>query len=286
MQAKKNACRYRRRLFGRRKNNLTAAAKNAILRARSGGLPFLQFAETGISPGRRFFFTALPVMHLLYLDDAGSISNTKERNFVLGGICIFERQAYWLQQELERIVRGVGNPEDLELHGSAIHARRGPWRRFDRQTTRQLICDGLAAAKKLRGDWRLFGAVVDKKRRLPEDPVEYAFEQVCSRFDYFLGRRRERAKTGRPSGLIVFDKTTRETRLQELAADFRKSGHRWGDLHYIAEVPLFVDSRATRLVQYADLVCYALWRKFEKNDPEFFNVIADCFDNPGGLHRF
>ena len=58
----------------------------------------------------------------------------------------------------------------------------------------------------------------------------------------------------------------------------------------LADVPLFVDSKATRLIQYADLVSYALWRKFEKGDDEFFKVTAGDFDSEGGvvhgLHHF
>jgi hypothetical protein len=46
---------------------------------------------------------------------------------------------------------------------------------------------------------------------------------------------------------------------------------------------MFVDSKATRSIQYADLVAYALYRRFEKTDPEFFDVIADTFDREGGI---
>lgn len=235
---------------------------------------------------------ALRFVHLLYLDDAGSVGNPEERYFVLGGVCVFERQAYWLQRALDRVARAVGNDENLELHGSAIHARRGPWRRLSKPAARDLICRALAAAGELRGDWRLFCVIVDKKQRSPEDPAEYAFEQVCNRFDRFLARERNRSGGDKPSGLIVFDKSIRETRLQQLTADFRKtdSGHRWGNLQYFAEVPLFADSKATRLIQYADLVCYALWRKFERDDSEFFDLIAERFDRQGGvvhgLHHF
>ena len=63
-----------------------------------------------------------------------------------------------------------------------------------------------------------------------------------------------------------------------------------GVVRNLADVPLFVDSRATRCIQYADLVAYAMWRKFEKGDGEFFDVIADSFDSEGGvvhgLHHF
>ena len=51
----------------------------------------------------------------------------------------------------------------------------------------------------------------------------------------------------------------------------------------MVDVPFFVDSKATRGIQYADLVAYALWRKFERGDTEFFDVIANWFDSEGGV---
>ena len=121
-----------------------------------------------------------------------------------------------------------------------------------------------------------------------EDPVEYAFEQLCNRFDRFLHRRYLQGDNQK--GLIVLDKSAMETRLQSLATDFRKEGHRWGSTRNIADVPFFVDSKATRAIQYADLVSYALRRYYEFGDGEFFDVISDAFDSEGGvihgLHHF
>ena len=59
--------------------------------------------------------------------------------------------------------------------------------------------------------------------------------------------------------------------------------YRWGTMPNLVDVPLFVDSRATRGIQYADSVAYAMWRKYERGDPEFFDVIANWFDNEGGV---
>ena len=231
-------------------------------------------------------------MFITYLDDAGNIGNPEERHYILAGVCIFERQVFYLDEALDRVVQETGFAEiskNLELHGSFIHARRSVWRKFrTREEARALIVKALHAARKAM-DWRLFGVVVDK-HRCSEDPAEYAFEQICSRFDYYL-RRRERTldqfgKRDRHGGLLVMDESVRKTRLQELAARFRHDGHRWGkNLRHLVDVPLFADSKATRLVQYADLVCYALWCKHEKNDPEFFNAIADKFDAEGGVQH-
>ncbi|WP_211099257.1 DUF3800 domain-containing protein [Skermanella aerolata] len=70
--------------------------------------------------------------------------------------------------------------------------------------------------------------------------------------------------------------------MQSLAIEFKSAGHRWGFPRNIVDVPFFVDSQATRLIQYADLVSYALWRKFEQGDSEFFEAISSSFDSDGG----
>jgi len=48
---------------------------------------------------------------------------------------------------------------------------------------------------------------------------------------------------------------------------------------------LFIDSRASRLIQLADLVSYAIYRHYEKNDSQFYSIIAHKIDNDGNqLH--
>jgi hypothetical protein len=225
-------------------------------------------------------------MYLLYLDESGSVTSRDEKYFVLAGIAVFERQAYWLQNSLERLASTLGHPtpETLEIHGSVIHSGRSWWRKIPRETRRAVIVDGLKSAQELAHyQWRLFGVVVDKNAVSPEDPVEYAFEQVSSRFDQFLRRLYLQGDPQR--GLIVLDqsKSDQETRLQSLATGFRTLGNRWGTMNNLADVPFFVDSKATRGIQYADLVAYAISRKYERDDDEFFNVIANWFDSEGGV---
>lgn len=127
---------------------------------------------------------------------------------------------------------------------------------------------------------RLFAAVVRKSVVAPQDPVEHAFEQLASRFDQFLMRLHRSKDTHR--GIIILDKSTYETPLQVLASDFRVIGHTWGVLRNLAEVPLFLDSRASRLIQLADLVAYALFRAFEFDDDQFASLIEHRFDRSGG----
>lgn len=209
-------------------------------------------------------------MFLLYLDDAGSVGSRDERHFVLSGICLFERQVYHINKALDELAERIcpDQPGKLEFHGSHMLPGKGFWRSIrSKEDRRKNIRHALATCRELQGTWGLFGVVVEKSAVSPEDPIEFAFEQICARFDSFLKRQYRQKNNQR--GLMILDKSTRETRLQSLATEFRNDGHRYGVLRNLADVPMFVDSNATRLIQFADLVSYALWQRFERNDPEF-----------------
>ncbi|MCX7890361.1 MAG: DUF3800 domain-containing protein [Rhodobacteraceae bacterium] len=223
-------------------------------------------------------------MYLLYVDDAGSAGNHEERHFVLGGVALFERHVEHLERAMDKVATNtqLADPSSLEFHGNQLLPGSKRWRAIRGiERRRTILADALRAGNELRGKWAVFGVVVHKAAVSPRDPVEFAFEQLCSRFDYFLGRQVRDGKAER--GLIILDKSTLETRLQDLASAFRREGHSWGKLRRVVDVPFFVDSRATRAIPYADLVTYALWRKFEKDDSAFFEVIRDRFDTHGGI---
>lgn len=56
--------------------------------------------------------------------------------------------------------------------------------------------------------------------------------------------------------------------------------------HFVlAGITVFVDSRATRLIQLADLVAYAIFRKYEKSDSQFYEIIERKFDFFGGVQH-
>ena len=131
-------------------------------------------------------------------------------------------------------------------------------------------------------DVRLFGAVVRKDAIPGQDAAELAFEQLCSRFDHYLARL-YRLNDSPERGLIIFDKSSTEQRIQTLARDFKYEGHTWGRTRNYAEVPVFLDSKASRLLQLADLVAYALFRYFERGDSLLYREIQDCFDAEGGV---
>ena len=77
--------------------------------------------------------------------------------------------------------------------------------------------------------------------------------------------------------------TEDEGTLQGLARRFREEGTRWGSLRNLAEVPLFVDSTASRLIRIAALLARSVWRRYEHGDTRFFDPIVRRFDNEGGV---
>ncbi|WP_337867315.1 DUF3800 domain-containing protein [Meiothermus sp.] len=219
----------------------------------------------------------------MYADESGSTSDPKQQHFVLAGFCAFERQGWWLSKQLEKIAErfNAADPASVELHGNPMFTGKKIWRQYDENLRRTAIEDALRIFAESHPSNRLFASVIKKSAEQNKDPVELAFEQLASRFDMYLKRLHKQNDTQR--GLIIFDKTTYETAIQSLATDFRTKGHTWGVIRNFSEVPLFLDSRASRLIQLADLIAYAIYRYFEHGDSRFYSIIERRFDSHGGI---
>lgn len=221
-------------------------------------------------------------MYVLYLDESGSVKNPNERHFILAGIAVFERQMHHLIANTDKFVSSLdlGEVHDVELHGSTMMNGKAPWRGLSRSQRLDTIDRGLGLLRDAHWSVRAFAVAVDKQTT-ESDPVEYAFEEMCNRFNLFLSRLHRNGDTQR--GLIVMDKWHYEDALQRLARRFREDGTRWGQLRNLTEVPLFVDSTASRLIQIADLLAWAVWRRYEFGDSRYFDQIVGRFDKEGGV---
>jgi hypothetical protein len=224
-------------------------------------------------------------MHLLYVDEAGSVSDASQQYFVLGGVSVFERTTHWIEAALNNVVTKYFAPAEvhsLELHASPMRSGRSEWRKHKREDRENAILEALtvAVAEQRRNNVRLFGIVI-RKADLGCDAAENAFAQLSSRFDRYLRRLHLSGRTQR--GIMIFDKTAIEPRIQTLAREFKTAGCKWGRTRNYAEVPLFLDSKASRLIQLADLIAFALFRHFEHGDSKYFDVIRHCFDEDAGV---
>lgn len=229
-------------------------------------------------------------MHLLYVDDSGSVPDSSQRYFVLAGVSVHERQGFWIAQKLDQIAAQF-SPSDatlVELHGSPMLNGSKMWRKFPLPERINTMKEALRVFAVSDESNRAFGVAIAKAAVAPRDPIEYCFEQLCSRFDQYLMRLHRKKNTQR--GMIIFDKSTAETSIQRLARDFSTLGHQWGVVRNMAEVPVFIDSRASRLVQLADLIAYSIFRHYERDDSQFFNIFSHRFDSDGttvhGLYHY
>jgi hypothetical protein len=105
------------------------------------------------------------------------------------------------------------------------------------------------------------------------DPIERCFEEMFLRFQSLLIRDGSDQR-----GLVVADESRYESRLQPLVNDWRVSGTRLTRLSRIVEVPLFVDSGASRLIQAADLVAHAVYCSYARNDGSLLQPLLPGFD--------
>lgn len=112
----------------------------------------------------------------------------------------------------------------------------------------------------------------------------HAFEHLTNRFDCFL-KRLHNWYNDKQRGLILFDESSTERKIQTLAREFKYEGHSWGKTSNYAEVPVFLDSKASRLVRLADLIAYALFRSYEYGDNSFYSEIEQCFDHQNGVRH-
>jgi len=130
-------------------------------------------------------------MFLLYLDDSGSADNKNEEYLVLGGLSIFERQVYWMSQKMESLAASIwpANPDAVEFHASEIFSgRQPPWKGTRKEERRDVIKKVLRVLADSHESVHAFACAVHKKSYPNSDPMEIAFEQLCSRFDLQLAR--------------------------------------------------------------------------------------------------
>jgi hypothetical protein len=75
--------------------------------------------------------------------------------------------------------------------------------------------------------------------------------------------------------------------VQPLVLKWRQTGMRrrpWlGRLDRIVEVPLFVDSSTTRLLQAADIVAHSTYQHYERGDPSWLDPLLPAFDAGAGV---
>ena len=222
-------------------------------------------------------------MYLSFIDESGTHGNSPVT--VVAGLMLHEEDVWHLQQRLDSFLsqrlRVLGHqPSQFELHATELWRGKRAWSVI-RRTDRHQILDGaiacLAGYRPVNRNLplRLLGVVVDRDSTAWQDR---AYELVAKKFDDYVYRMSNNSGI-RQRGLIIHDRSSVEQRLQSWTAQWRSATSPLGRLRNLADVPFFADSRATRALQAADLVAYALYRYYSSSfDDRFTKRLWPMFE--------
>lgn len=229
-------------------------------------------------------------MFLAYMDESGT---TADEYVVVGGVLVHEQDAWPLSRAVDALADRLPFPANgTELHASFIHSGKKEWRGVPR-AAKQSALDGMAdllaePPSTFAHPPVLFAVAMHNRSNLHHDPIERPYEEFFARCNGFVRRK---ASEGDPHQCLpIADKSDKiERRLQNLMQIWRTrgatTGAQIGPLAGFAEVPVFVDSRASRIIQLADFVCNTVYRYYSGFDAPEFEVILPAFDNEDGrLH--
>lgn len=236
-------------------------------------------------------------LYLLFVDESGTHGGSHA--FVLGGMAIHEADAAQMQTELDRLViRHLGsvpvNLEDYELHATEMRNAKKPkagakgtqkisvWANEDRSLRTKLLREAYELVANFQPSdaskpITFFGVVLDAGFHSSWTALQreqFAYEVLLNKFDMTM-------KGGSDKGLVIHDRRViAERDIQTWTSEWRTAAGSIGQLKNLADVPLFADSRASRLLQVADLVAYALYRRYEpgRMDTDAFQVLWSSFD--------
>ncbi len=221
-------------------------------------------------------------MYLLYVDESGEPSNTNEDYFILGGVSIYENNAYFVSETFDRVQEKwfPGQTTPIEFHASKIRNRNEePWRSMRREQCQNVLldlCDAIVSTspKAL----SLFGVAIHKSSFPSDNPVEKAFHELCGHFDEFIGQSNINSHRDKNRGLLILDSSKYKGHLDVLLLEYMKyGGTKFGRVKNFADAPVFANSKTTRLIQAADLVAYAIYRRYEESDARLLDRIIGRF---------
>ncbi len=228
-------------------------------------------------------------MYLLYVDESGEPSNLNEQYFVLGAVAVYENNVYYLSKAIDEVQEKwfPAAADPIEFHAAKIRNRsEEPWCSLRQEQCHEILLDLCAALDKFtEKQLVLFGVAVHKPSFPNEDPIEKAFHEICGHFDAFIQQSNLSLEKGdKNRGLMILDSAKYKGHLDTLLLEYRKAGKtKFGRVKNFADAPTFANSKTTRLIQVADLVAYAIFRRYEKSNTLLLDRIIKRFHQSDGV---
>jgi len=213
-------------------------------------------------------------MHLLYVDESGNADGNQDTYFVLGGVAVFEREIYWINEEVNALANKYFPGTEIEFHAQAIasHAEE-PWHSCPTQQRNQII----DALSNIIASHHVTLSGINIEEALTTDPISRAFEEICNRCDLFMHRLHAKGDT--QHSMRVATRPVSKHCWQNIGVWVLDMGAR----SKLRGRPFFANSKATRLLQLADLVAYAVFRRYERGDTRLIDKIISRFDTEDGV---
>ena len=221
-------------------------------------------------------------MYLLCLDDSGKHTSTY---LAVGGLAVHEQDARRLSGAVDQILKSAPDVHPhAELHADHIRWGRTHWRGVPPETRRRVLFEvAELLATGVAGQARrpvLFATALHTEGNRHHNPYERVHEETFARCNGFLGRE---ATLGDPHRCIaLLDRSPGlESRLQNLMRRWKDQGSTTGaaigPMQAYVEVPLFIDSSQSRLVQLADFVANTVNRFYTRGDADLFDILLPAF---------
>lgn len=232
-------------------------------------------------------------MYVLAVDESGTHNTANV--LLLAGLAVHEADIRNLETTLRGVLVQHLSPLGLTVEGYELHATdiktpsrgkpaRPPyratspseWLTVPSSVRLDVLRDAYAAITSFQPadptyPPRIFAAVIDRQHPrygAAAKADDYAYEHVIHRFDDMLTRQTSNGPATQ-RGLVLHDqRRSHERRIQQQAALWQRQGT---GLSGLLQVPLFVDSKASRLVQAADLVAHSLWRHYQPTSDDTYS---------------
>lgn len=226
-------------------------------------------------------------MWLLYVDESGGVQEVDQHHYVLAGVAVHEKRPYFMQQEFDQLQKQLlpTITTTVEFHASHIRNGKGePWESMTRLERDYVLTRAYEKIAATPTSLAIFAVVMEKASFTGIDPIQRTCEELAGHFDAFLEYLETRAgsQNDKERGLMVFDESNHEKTLHALIEQYRSTGASFGKVRHLAEFPMFTDSRLTRMLQIADLVAYAAFRRYEHGDSRYLDLILHKFHQTGG----
>jgi hypothetical protein len=219
-------------------------------------------------------------LYLLYLDESGTPTGWQnQNNFVIGGVAVHEGQIHTLANELDKIQEKYfpGLLIPIEFHADAIRHGKGPhFKQFTPDIREEIIKEVYEMIDRIDyGNLVVFASAINISAVADQNKAGYTcFEEICKNFNQFLYHQYRKRNLNK--GLLIIDRT-RDKEYLYAFNEFRKASNVRDYLPSIIDIPYFASSNETRMLQLADFCSNAIYRYYESNITDYFDIIARKF---------